>query len=50
MDKERVVSIPGYNEEQDYHFVRTSGFFGSKMLQNNAVVQMLHDGSAYNLS
>ena len=50
MDKERVVSIPGYNEEQDYHYVRTSGFFGSKMLQNNAVVQMLHDGSAYNLS
>ncbi len=50
MDKERVVSIPGYNEEQDYWYCRTSGFFGSKMLQDAAVVQMLHDGSAYNLS
>lgn len=50
MDKERTVSIPGYNEEQDYHWVRCSGWFGSKMLQNNAVVQVLHDGSAYNLS
>jgi len=47
MDKDRVMSIPGYNEEQDYHYVRTSGFFGSKLLQNNAIVQMKHDGSAY---
>jgi len=50
MDKSRVSSIPGYNEEQDYHWVRTSGWFGSKMLQNSGVVQMLHDGSAHNLS
>ena len=50
MDKDRVVSVPGYNEEQDYHYVRCSAYFGSKMLQNSAVVQMLHDGSAYNLS
>lgn len=47
MDSERVVSMPGYNEEQDYHFVRTSGYFGTKLLQNGAVVQMKHDGSAY---
>ena len=47
MDKERVVSMPGYNEEQDYHYVRTSGFFGTALLQNGAVVQMKHDGSAY---
>lgn len=50
MDKERVVSMPGYNEEQDYHWVRTSGWFGSKKLQDAAIVQILHDGSAYNLS
>lgn len=47
MDKNRVNSVVGYDQEQDYHFVRTSGFFGSKMLQNNAIVQILHDGSAY---
>lgn len=47
MDLERVVSMPGYNEEQDYWFVRTSGFFGSKLLQQGAIVQMKHDGSAY---
>ena len=47
MDKDRVVSVPGYNDEQSYHFVRTSGFFGSKLLQNNGIMQMKHDGSAY---
>lgn len=50
MDKERVTSTPGYDEEQAYWYVRTSGYFGSKMLQNGAVVQMLHDGSAFNLT
>ena len=49
MDKERVVSIPGYNEEQDYFYTRTSGWFGSKALLNNAIVELIHDGSAYNL-
>ena len=47
VDKERLVSLPGYNEEQDYYYVRTSGFFGSKLLQNAGVVMMKHDGSAY---
>lgn len=50
MDRERVLSIPGYNDEQGYHFVRTSAFFGSVKLQDSAIVQILHDGSAYNLS
>jgi hypothetical protein len=50
MDKDRVNSIPGYDDEQDYHWVRTSGWFGSKKLQDAAIVQMLHDGSAHNLS
>ena len=47
MDKERVVSLPDYNKEQDYHYVRTSGWFGSKLLQQGAIVQIVHDGSAY---
>lgn len=47
MDKDRVVSVPGFNEEQEYHYVRTSGYFGSKKLQDAAIVQMKHDGSAY---
>ena len=46
-DKERVVSIPGYDDEQDYHWVRTSGWFGSTILQNTGIVEMVHDGSAY---
>lgn len=50
MDKDRTTSIPGYNDEQDYHWVRTSGWFGSKKLQDSGIVQLLHDGSAYNLS
>lgn len=37
----------GYDEEQDYSFARATGFFGSKLLQNAGIVQMLHDGSAY---
>lgn len=37
----------GYDEEQDYMWARTSLFMGSKLLQNNGVVKMVHDGSAY---
>jgi len=37
----------GYHEEQDYSWARTTGFFGSKLLQNSGVVVMKHDGSAY---
>ena len=47
MDKARVRSVVGYDDEQDYHYCRTTGFFGSVMLLNNAVVQLLHDGSDY---
>lgn len=47
MDKPRTRSIVGYDEEQDYHFVRTTGFFGSVKLLNNAIVMMKHDGSDY---
>lgn len=37
----------GYDEEQDYSYARASAYMGSKLLQNNGVVQILHDGSAY---
>lgn len=37
----------GYNDEQDYSFARATMFMGSKLLQNNGVILMNHDGSAY---
>jgi hypothetical protein len=37
----------GYDGEQAYSWARCSGHMGAKLLQNNGVVQMLHDGSAY---
>jgi hypothetical protein len=46
-DKKRVQSMPGYDEEQDYHWVRSSGWFGSKLLQNEGGIIINHDGSAY---
>lgn len=35
----------GYNDEDDYYFVRCTTFMGSVLLQNAGVAQMLHDGS-----
>lgn len=40
----------GYDDEQAYSYSRVSGHFGSKLLQNTGIVQMLHDGSASALS
>lgn len=37
----------GYDDEQDYSYCRYSCYFGSKMLQQSGVIQMLHDGSAF---
>lgn len=42
-----IQALAGYHEEQDYSWARTTGFFGSKLLQNSGVVVMKHDGSAY---
>ncbi|MGH8678316.1 MAG: phage capsid protein [Burkholderiales bacterium] len=47
VDKNNIQSPVGYDEEQDYSWARVSVFMGSKLLQNNGVVQALHDGSAY---
>jgi hypothetical protein len=35
--------VPGYNAEDDYEFVRCTGFFGTKLLQNTGVRKMLHN-------
>jgi hypothetical protein len=36
----------GYDEEQDYSYARASSFTGSKLLQQNGIVQFLHDASS----
>lgn len=45
LDMEQLDSQVGYDEEQAYSWARTSGFFGSALLQNTGVVEMVHDGS-----
>ena len=45
-DVENVKAIPGYNEEADYYWARTSLFMGSALLQNSGVCVINHDGSA----
>lgn len=45
-DVEAVKALPGYNEEEDYYWARTSLFMGSALLQNSGVVVINHDGSA----
>jgi hypothetical protein len=44
--KESIQSVVGHNEEDNYDYVRTSIAMGSKLLQNNGVIQIKHDGSA----
>lgn len=46
MDTENIAAFPGYNEEEDYSFCRTSIFAGAKKLQNSGIVVINHDGSA----
>lgn len=36
----------GYDDEQDYSYARASSFTGAKILQQNGIVQFLHDASA----
>lgn len=47
LDMDTLQAMVGYDEEQDYSWARTTGFFGSKLLQNVGVVLMNHDGSAF---
>ena len=50
VDKSGLQSPVGYDEEQDYSWARCTIYMGSKLLQNSGIVQMKHDGSAYNAS
>ena len=40
----------GYDEKQDSSWSRASIFHAAKILQNTGIVQMKHDGAAFNLS
>ena len=46
-DMSRIATAAGYDEEQDYSFARASAYMGSKLLQDNGIVVVNHDGSAY---
>lgn len=37
----------GYEEKQDISFARATMYMGGKLLQNNGIILMNHDGSAY---
>jgi hypothetical protein len=47
IDVAGIQSMVGYDEEQAYSWARTTANFGSALLQNTGVVEMIHDGSAY---
>jgi hypothetical protein len=44
--KDTIQSVLGYDEEDAYSYCRTSISMGSKLLQNNGVIRINHDGSA----
>lgn len=43
---EGLNTAVGYNDEQDYSYARASSFTGAKLLQQEGIVQVLHDASA----
>jgi hypothetical protein len=47
MNTGEMQALAGYHERQDFSWARTTGFMGSKLLQNKGVVKSPHDGSAY---
>lgn len=44
-DRENFDTDMGYDGQHRRSWVNCEGFFGSKLLQNTGIVQMLHDGS-----
>lgn len=46
-DSASVDTAVGFDSEQAYSWARASAFMGSKLLQNNGVVVINHDGSAF---
>lgn len=47
IDRAGIQALVGYDEEQDYSYGRTSVYEGAALLQNDGVVVMKHDGSAF---
>ncbi len=47
MDTSGLNVEAGYDGEQQYSWSRASGFMGAKLLQNEGVVIIRHDGSGY---
>ena len=47
IDKENFNPTFGFNEEQNYSWVRCSAYMAAAKLQNTGILEMLHDGSAY---
>lgn len=45
-DTDGMSTAIGYDDEQDYSYARASAFTGAKLLQQNGIVQFLHDASA----
>jgi hypothetical protein len=43
---EGLNTAVGYDDEQDYSYARASSFTGAKLLQQDGIVQVLHDASA----
>lgn len=47
IDKETFNPMFGFNEEQNYSWVRCSSYMAAAKLQNTGIMQMYHDGSTY---
>lgn len=47
IDTEGMDVAAGYNEEDSYYWARASAFCGAKLLQNDGVCVINHDGSAH---
>lgn len=47
VDAKQLDIAAGYDGEQQYSWARASGFMGAKLLQNNGVVIIRHDGLGY---
>ena len=46
-DMSKIATAAGYDEEQDYSFARATTYMGSKLLQDEGIVVINHDGSAF---
>lgn len=47
VDTKGLQTPVGYDDEQDYSWARATAFMGSKLLQNDGIVVVNHDGSGF---